>query len=1585
MTTTNLDNKKTTVISVNWTDYTDYQWNQNLPREGHFHQLRDDIWSVNFGALQAKLREKPLPYEITIDFSNIIWADPLPLLGIATTIRSYVEKSSAILTIKLGNLENKKRGAFLKFITEHHFLSILCPLDSNSNWRIYFEGREISNNLELSALINELIGQDYPLAYRESKCLTARLVPITGTLIKPEERTRQVAEFLNEIRNISLRGIFEERPSLAELALNKLQIILLELINNAIEHAFRKDTVFECYIGLFARIRLRAVGKAEELAWKITRQKEIQACPTTKGFATTHNDDWIELFYYDPGRGLLADLDEWRQQAKKNGETKLLKALNKTKPTANPLQKISKLLFSRSVSRNLREGKPAVTGLQHIGMALSENQDFARTCIGGEWAGTTHPWKKISSSGFDNLRKRNPKVPPIRGTSWHFCIPIRPEAIKPATNWLHYRRLHSEDNVNICLATFPESEFNKWTIIDDRDFDNGPNLSVWPEIDSIQNQALLLPGVVTKQYVFEWIKKAHSSNTDLWVIADLSPHQARIFGEIIIRERWTTSETANKLRIVVACNDWRIAFFELDHQHGHLVTTPACEHWFSEPVGDYLFSLLRAVDSRKFWEGINTTSPEKKDHNIPFVYEKVLWEASDGTKSILYGYIDFAQALVEPRRAIACRRALYRAWQFFTPNTPCHPTDGLLTGLLPDDAPRPETGNYINPTNVSSVLVTGSTASRNRLHGFGTTLHLLRHEHIRLRRRDISMEKRHEPVALEWLQKRPELKKREKGKLAYMRIPGTPFIGRGGAKAIPIRRFDRPSYNKKKKTIEYFQNSLYGENPQETYNHFLRLEILKLGHWRYASHHDLFTVNLDRAYAIESTQRGPLVKWITFQFSSLITKHLATALVYPSHTVTDQIIRDLRKNSPQALPPHIVPIHFLSTHSQSSIRIPSLTYDRIRGICDPEKKPRSVNFILFDDGTITGKVARELEHLLRNAGAKNVYTVTLITRTGLPLYRQLIIDTKNKQRHYWRWDVPAMGDGRSCPLCSAIEQAKLIGNRLSSEKHGRRIDMWVKHWECRKVVTDWEHFGVTPKALPQQRSMTFGKEWGAFGIKKYSVSHLTTTGLAAMVMELIQVTAYKNIGLQIADHPAGTNISVELLDHSTWRRASIEILTGQILLFFDDWDPDELSERLLRLFKFLIVQKKENPSIDSHLAPKSASNSIDSEIHHEDYPEDHIDSLACLVLLLAKSENAQFILKETKDLLSGPGILSHDADLVLGYLLQKNCSDWYSVQKLFNYVDNNGNSTFWRNLAHAWYIYAGREQDPREKHVIALRTIVMLLGDSLATMHCGFFRDRMKDPVCANLNDIRRDLEWLSQALCEIKKDLYISAESLSFDPVEVVRKIDNWIEQISTSTVTASNQKQALIQDLFDYIFGVDGIAQRFHRQFLSDTAGLRRILLTPPTEEKWDNAIKKACNNSDKVSNRWKDSNNKYRYPEIDAILINVPEDIMTVCPPVVRKVIQENVLNVVHSSKPVTQNGDVGTVDMECQIKLEENLIVIRLRSLAEEDCSLPKITQSATSMEWLIEKPVRYSKQKLEKGKIELIAEIRIPTVARIGGI
>jgi hypothetical protein len=1537
--------------------------------ENGFFCLRDDIWSATFGEFQDRLSTTQQS-KVFIDFSEISWIDPLPLLALATTIRGYIEDTQSDLTINIGQkpASNFQRGAFLRFIAEHHFLKLFCSDDAKycGDQKFVFDDKTWNANTinELEKILTVL---SYHLTYDDSVCLRAKIQKINE---KSRSRKKEIVkEFLQEINDNTLIPLFEKRPDLLEHVIHKLQVILYELVDNAFLHSYshKNEQINSNYFTIYIRIRKRSYdSKTIEIVENAIKQERTH-CPTVKHCSITPQSDWLEIFYYDAGKGLLADLAKWQElakqkQSKDRGEFE--KQLLQIRPTTNKLHVISKSLFSCPISSFSRKDNTALTGLQHIGLTLANNLDFARILVEREWAGSPHPWKDIQSDGLVNIGKLDDwkDLPHTKGTAWHFCILLEAyDFILPAY-WANATSTLIKKFINNPVSS---QELAGYFIIDERNFDYKINKKSWPNKQTVNSAKLLwLPGDITKQHIKKFVTmfcgtptQAPNNYINQWIIADLPALPSSIVAQIIQGEGIYGN---NKIEIYIISQSWDCTCLVADPKNKNkLKFSKTKAQLFLKNNTVRIFRILRNIDSKIFWNGIpdDPIGCPVVNSDIPFVYEKVYWEGSDGIKATLSGYLDLLQALTFPARKAVCQRALLRAWHLFAPGAKCKAADTLLTGLLPEVSIVKPLGN--NSSNkilhIGSVLVSGSTITLKRRRAEGSSLHLFRHGHVDSED-PAFLSWDTEPVALEWMSIPPKLQPLPLNKLPYQRIPGTPFVGRGGAKTIPIRRFARPKSNEK-----YFDPKLsfYGEPPQEMYNHFMLCGSLKIGHWKYGGHHDLFTLNLGRVYRLEHNSKGPLVDWLVKTFNSL---KKACVLVYLSHPVTDTIIRDLQLKHPDCLPGQVIPVKFLGMYSQSSIRIPSLTYDRIRQILE-EQTINNREVILFDDGTISGKVARELDQLIRNANTGKdkltIHLITLVTRTGLPLYRRLINYTQSNRHHYWRWDVPALGNNRMCPLCSALGKATLLATSFPEGDARDHIKKWVTQWECRDVETEWESFGLNPISLPVPREITFGKEWiPEQDVISYKVKHSTTTSLAAMIIEIIRITSYKNVGLRLADKPEGDDVAIKDRDELIWNHASLEILIGQILLFFDDLDFDELNYRYERLFKLVVV------------------NEIDSEIY----------SLARLTLLLTEPENTIFILNSSSDILSTYEIVSLDVLITLGDLLEKSkVLKPHLISKLLEEAIDE--KIMRKNFDFAWYISAGIDKDPYYKQRNSLRMIVLLLGESLDTMHHAYLRDRTSNHNSANIILIIRDLKILIDSLSGIRKEMYLTTHHNSSEYYntgilnidELTDKINMYIDEFSKITTNVQNEKKKKIEELHQWLFSEKGVAVSFQNEFLARSDDIIQTLVKGITRDDWEKIINKKTEINPAISTRWRPDSSLI-FPEIDICLEGTKFPII-VCPPIVRQFLRDRILNVIHSSEPVTENDD-GVTDMHCTVTVKENNVIFLLKNFTDSDRKPGAGLINNIIEDFLQNNFVSYEIEE-DNGKRLFISRIMIPTIEGIG--
>lgn len=131
--------------------------------------------------------------------------------------------------------------------------------------------------------------------------------------------------------------------------------------------------------------------------------------------------------------------------------------------------------------------------------------------------------------------------------------------------------------------------------------------------------------------------------------------------------------------------------------------------------------------------------------------------------------------------------------------------------------------------------------------------------------------------------------------------------------------------------------------------------------------------------------------------------------MYPSHAVTDEIIAHFKGVDRLAhllSEAGIVPIKFLGTKTVSPHRASPLADQRLKETIAGKSK---VSAVILDDGTLSGKVLRELTQLLQSLGAGEIHTVVLLDRSGLPIHDGIMERSKPQ--------VLALGraNARQCP------------------------------------------------------------------------------------------------------------------------------------------------------------------------------------------------------------------------------------------------------------------------------------------------------------------------------------------------------------------------------------------------------------------------------------------------------------------------------------------------------------------------------------------------------------------------------------------
>lgn len=1486
--------------------------------------LRDDHWSVNFGACQKWLADCTDGNAVlNLDFSRLDWIDPLPAMSLLVACADRCFDAKIVLNLGEAFSEDTRRGPLLGFLSQHGFIDSFIRFH---RWECNYGGRsyeaETSDDAER---LTRVLSHTRPHAiYADAFCLPMRPLNVQRVhLMKDSDLEEIVRPLLGEIRRNALIPFFQSEPEQVDSTLYKLRILISEIVLNAYEHAYRSVPGEAKSYALFARLRNPSNARLRALSARI---REEEFSPTLKDFSRAPDQVWVELFYYDAGRGMVSDATEWLAPGR---DTPLFSE----PPT---FDKVSRGLFSESFSRNRRDGRTTFTGLQHIGLVLARSGDFARGVVNGEWVGAMHPWPKDKTVGVVNLRKRNVNrgcVPAV-GTGWHFCLLVDQQKVEPPAQSVKLGR----DGVDIDPRELGRAISAYGKPFDDRGLGRSITFTDWANL-SAQRRGVWLPGVVTKQSVHQWLKyisRLRDVQRTKWIIGDIDRRELRSLVAILLGERWNTGEFARiDLQIFLLSN-------ECDAVHvrcvdGQFVSTP--------PYGSAIlrrfaqaYAVIKHHDSKLFWRDI--VSGEMPSDGLTsgcFLPEKVLWARATDTQPevVLNGYLDLTQALVDPVRAGVARRALARVYHLVAPNRICHASDQLLAGLMPSEARGRQPDN--DPTRfvvVNSVRVTGETARLHEHDGF-ETIFLLQHEHIEPRTL-LPNAKFRANVALDWLIEYVPLKWPDAERLKHERIPGGPYVGRGGAKAIPIRRF----YESEAKDGD-FSKSFYGQNPAEMYDHFDRLGLLRLGHWHYGGQHHLMTLNLSHLVQQEGRDVGPFFQWFKGQIEQLVRDDDVKLVVYVAHEVTNKLVEWAKANIlPNNLPTFIA-VQLISKSSQTALRIPSITYDRIRNIVRRDTLGRTqterTTVAFLDDGSVTGRTAREMEQLLTNAGAAQVAHIGIVTRTGLPLYRKTLAreGKSGLRRYYWRWDVPPLGEGSSCALCRVVGLAQALLNGESTHKLQPQktqtaaspllmdeLRNWIEHWGV-VTVGLWRRAGSPPLPLPAQRPIKFGKEWRAGEDKPhpYFVSHSTSTGLAAMVAEIVRTTSYKGAALGVIDKPwpsGGTSIQ-----ESSWRLSRLEIIVTQLLLFSDDLSPSEMAELSKRYFKYLLS----TPLSEEGAAPSA------------------VEALACLLSLMVSQKHVlpQHVLSNIRACLAEqqPSTASLFA---LGVWLR---SVYTSSTLCVDALLGTGLNEQQKAKVRARSVFA--YQSAPNKDIPALRyaacRLIYQLGDSPGSTHVGFVRKILTDPVGmqqgGDFLELHRSLAVIYECLATYERIGVHCAgfgQGYSFaddctktkELVTALRKIvDGELENCT------SEAKDGVIATARAFLTqNDDSLCQRFQRQNVQSVGDLAALIPRLINGELWRNVVE-----SKAVKGTWCASDGTVsRLPNISLAnaLTAKEKSLLVFAPPEAIQVLTDYAANVFHRTEPYV-DASQNDPDMIVQVTVLDKSAVVQFRNRCVPDAA------------------------------------------------
>jgi hypothetical protein len=1114
------------------------------------------------GFLQSLVTSPQIHY-CRIDLARVQWADPLALLYLALILaESPLKQSSTTLDLGRSNPRNEAHGIFLKFLAQQGFLTAF-----SESAIIIFDGEIQNQHRDVSLFRLRMASQAQATHFQNADCIFARIIRVDDL---SEHRLQQrVEEFLEEARTRAVTNPFYSDPLSRDMLFQKLRKLLHELLLNVAEHSHLPGQ--PAYAGVFARVRGAKPQRAEEAGrWSDLFNK----CNSIYGqsqFLPNPYADWLELYLCDAGVGLTSRIAEWRAPA---GDPDAARSLAAAQAASNPLRSIAPSLFKTPLSRFPRHNsqRTAVTGLQHLGNILSHGGDYCRLYAQfGTWVGGQHPWGSTVTGSQKDVTKdpRYSTLVAVSGTAYVFSIqPSHRTFSQQEDAWV---LADSDARARIVGALCHHGNIASTIRVEYYEFCEkqscAPPLS-FPPSESADVMVMRPPRLVSKQDLAKWLLllagdrgASPSRRVRTFVIAELTPFQTLTLRELLLH---VVVHESSHLDILLVAQNWAVTCLCTSPGEHRLTPNILKAERFFYPTKDSnafgakdLAVRLQLADSELFWE--SPDSPFFRDAPVEWLNDQGQVEC------VLRRYLDLPLALTDPQRYAASLRAVRRLIELH-PDHYFVPGDDLVASLVNEAQLETYTPTTLEEK-LSKKIVVGSVGVtlatvQESAEGSESTMHLMIH-------RDANPDAHpHALVALLWLSQLPNFQDTDLDPCRvavgspWRRIPHTPFIAPAGEKSISILRYMRS-------TADFldFSRPWYGRTPEDTYNDFDRLRILKLGHWKYGNHHDLITVNLWLAFQLSSLSAEPLFSWLYEQFRDLFcpqgasTTTRAQVLIYPSHRVTDTIVDRIRRDPMfrDSKPVGgMIPVKFLGIHTVSPLLASHMVAHHIESLIE-KLSLTSWSGVILDDGAVTGKHLRELTQFLQSLGAREVYTIALIDRTGLPAQDGVMPRFLERHRRFWRWDVPTLGHGRDCPLCQALNIAQTAANKLFSQRQRSRLSEWELIWRARDLEREWHQAGLTSVPFRSGLPITFGIDGDATsGAGKKKIFANNSTAAAALLIELTRLTTRADVAMKKArdvtvDYPA----------------AAIEILVAQTLLFFDELRIGEKRERVDLLLQLL--------------------------------------------------------------------------------------------------------------------------------------------------------------------------------------------------------------------------------------------------------------------------------------------------------------------------------------------------------------------------------------------------------------------------------
>lgn len=622
---------------------------------------------------------------------------------------------------------------------------------------------------------------------------------------------------------------------------------------------------------------------------------------------------------------------------------------------------------------------------------------------------------------------------------------------------------------------------------------------------------------------------------------------------------------------------------------------------------------LREMDSHAFWANYRNypilDSYLNSDVNW-LVTKRKIGEKFKNEIVDIEGYLDFATSLQCLQRYRVCERSLLRfmAILFSLNNIQKNPESvQFIAKLISSDSMTDrlarsvnslfgEIGNHNDEAAVilSSVIVTGQTQERAAIkssHSSDKISETMVSFFNRAKAKQGS--EKMDYTLLKWLPPKSTLEKKS-GRIE--RIFRTSEVSPQGGRDIRIPHVIEIDGKK----VDNYQRDRTG-----TYADFEQLGALQFGHLVKSNRHELMNLNLNALIPLIIATNHVSWGWLVSKFYDPKRDcDCSVIIIYPNQTHAEQIVQEVQHRESSRLPSESVTFisaPFLKSRSAepiiSSPRLEQRLTETVRMILKKRESRNVKNPIIkiriFDTGVVSGRTMKAIKHQIENVlesgekvkgsfGARlgpkaPIETISLIDRSGYPVYGELLKSYSKTNHRFWRWDMPSLTETGTCRICSAKDSLKdyrrlrelALGQRYANEYDRLPIDLFdqiERHSAPEKGDGDFStdflgdiQMHILPLDLQEVIFGYYGKIPNKIGL---SSTHQYISIFAELTRLLHRSDITLNRSMELAQLPKLREGNIDCL--------IILMLASHILLFHQTFDTFERTSYAVELFGMMV-------------------------------------------------------------------------------------------------------------------------------------------------------------------------------------------------------------------------------------------------------------------------------------------------------------------------------------------------------------------------------------------------------------------------------